>query len=136
MATYHQSHNTTSRASVGDTYDIAKIHAHSLNASAPNRVVGQTFRGRLEMLYVQVSSIVTAASLTMRLVRDATGDETLVPDVTATISTGIGTTTDGSVAFKIDAPYVDYADNDQYSVVLKTDDGTVTLDSSTLVWSE
>jgi hypothetical protein len=133
----YSSHNTTSRASVGSaSFDTAKSHQHDLNSAAPNRVGGQTFRGWFRLLIVQVSSISTAATLTIRVSRDSGGDEMLIPDTTATIATGATTTTDGSAAFQIDVPYVDISDNDAYYVLFKTDDGTVTVDSSTFVWSD
>ena len=60
----------------------------------------------------------------------------IVPDVTATISTGVTTATDGSVAIDIDVPYVEPNNTDSMYVIVKTDTGTVTLSESTFSWSD
>ena len=72
----------------------------------------------------------------MRVSRDSNGDEMIVPDVTATISTGVTTAADGSVAIDIDVPYAEPNNTDSMYVLVKTDTGTVTLSESTFSWSD
>jgi len=128
---------TTDRTGVGTSFDKTKAHLHNLNAGSPTKVSGQTFVGRLGTLFIHVSSIASsAAALTVRVSRDSDGDEMIVPDVTATISTGVTTATDGSVAIDIDVPYVEPNNTDSMYVIVKTDTGTVTLSESTFSWSD
>ena len=75
----------------------------------------------------------------MRLCLDAAGDECIIPDTAATIAVGIGTATDGSVAYKVDAPFAQVLSppgNGNLYLFVKGASGTLTLDRSTLTWSE
>lgn len=130
------SFNSTSRSSVGTAFDAAKSHTHVMNAADPRRVSGETFRGWFRTVVVQLSSISTAATLTLRICRDSAGDEIIVPDTDATIVTGVATATDGAIAYKIDIPYVDHADNDSYYLFFKVNAGSVTVDSSNFSWTD
>lgn len=130
----YASYNDTARASVGTSYDAAKVHAHAMNTNSARNT--ETFIGWLQLLVVQVSNISSATTLTVRVCRDAAGDEMVVPDVTATISTGITTATDGSIAVSVDAPYVNHTNADDLYVFFKTDAGTVTVDSTNFSWTE
>lgn len=139
MATrIYASYNDTAVASVGTSYAAAKVHVHALN-DVPRRGSNDTFIGWLQMLNIHMSSLAGGtppSTLTIRVCRDATGDVTVVPDVTATISTGITDSTDGSVAFLIDAPYVYPSAADDFYVFFKVDSGTATIDSSNFSWTE
>ncbi|MDF1699551.1 MAG: hypothetical protein P1V36_00125 [Planctomycetota bacterium] len=134
MAVYGTT-DDTDRASVGTSFDAAKSHEHALN-TASLKPTNSKFSGKLSGLFVQVSSISSAASITVRLTRDSGGDEMVVPDTTATLSTGITTATDGSAVYKIDVDWVDPADVDSLFLFVKTDAGTVTLDRSVLTWTD
>ena len=127
---------TTDRTSVGTSFDTAKNHLHNLNAGSPTRVSGQKFVGRLGTLFIHLTSISSATKLTVRVSRDSDGDEMIVPDVTATIATGVTTAADGSVAIDIDVPYAEPNNTDSMYVITKTDTGTVTLSESTFSWSD
>lgn len=137
---YHYESDTTSRASIGTTYDKTKGHSYNLLANRPQFQQNVNWRGRLEGLNIQVNTIAGgAASLTMRICSDADGDVVLVPDTTATISTGITTATSGSVAFKVDVPLqlpVGGPGAGTLYLFVKVDVGTVTMGSSQLSWSE
>lgn len=137
---YHYEDDGTARAAVGTTYDVAKGHSYDLLANRPQFQQNVNWRGRLEGLAIKVSSIALGATqLTMRLCADAAGDVILVPDTTATISTGITTATAGNVAYKIDVPVqlpVGGPGAGTIYLFIKTDAGTVTLDASQLSWSE
>ena len=128
---------TTDRTSVGTSFDKTKNHLHNLNAGHPTRISGQKFVGRLGTLFIHVTSIASsAAKLTVRVSRDSDGDELVMPDVDATIATGVTTATDGSVAIDINVPYVEPNNTDSMYVMMKTDAGTVTLSESTFTWSD
>jgi len=75
-----------------------------------------------------------ATSLTIRATSDAAGQLIIVPDTTATISTGITTATAGGVVLKID---VDYraAESDFY-VHFKTNAGTCNVKVLEVAWEE
>jgi hypothetical protein len=124
--------------SLTNAFVAAEVHAHSMNASHPSRVAGLTFRGKLSSLIAQVSSIAGgAATLTLRITQDAAGDISVIPDVTATIATGVATATDGSVAFSFpDLAWKDPDGKDLLYVWLKTDAGTATLDSTDIGWTD
>ena len=127
--------NTTSTASIGTSFDKTKAHLHNLNGADPKRVSGQTFRGVLGAILVDVAAISTAATLTIRLTRDADGDKCIIPDVSADLAVGVTTATEGSAVFKMDIPYVDVSGLDTLYLMVKTDAGTVTLAASSITWA-
>jgi hypothetical protein len=60
----------------------------------------------LRTLYVKVDDIAGGAtSLSVKLTRDLAGDEAVVGEVTATITTGVTTATDGAITVAIDFAY-------------------------------
>jgi hypothetical protein len=123
--------DTTAIASVGTTYDTAKKHTLTLG-SYP---AGSPFRGRLEALTIQVSSISSATELAFQMTTDADGDLTIASGVGGDLTAGITTATDGAVTYVLD--FVQAAPvNDIVYVFYKTDAGTVTIDSITITWSE
>ena len=72
-----------------------------------------------------VNTISGAASLVVRLTRDAAGDECITPSFSSTISTGIGTAADGTIV-------VDYSrqliiPSSSIYVFVATDAGTANL---------
>lgn len=125
-------HNSAHPVSLSATaaYSTAVRHNLELNFDQ-NNVVGSTMatgRGvaRLGGLYVFVTTIAGGAtSLTIRLCRDAAGDQPVIPDTTSTISTGVTTATSGCCTFKIDLPYVH--SDDSLFCFIKTNAGTCTV---------
>ena len=96
---------------------------------------GKAFRGYVALITAQISSIASsAATLTLRICRDATGDEMVVSDVDNTMSTGITTATDGTAQWNL-GTYVGLASGDDLHCFLKTDTGTVTCDFLEIMWS-
>lgn len=123
--------DTTAIAAVGTTYATAKKHTLTLG-SYP---AGSPFRGRLEALTIQVSSISSATELAFQMTTDADGDLTIASGVGGDLTAGITTATDGAVTYVLD--FVQAAPvNDIVYVFYKTDAGTVTIDSITITWSE
>ena len=92
-------------------------------------------RARLSAIYIQVDTIAAGAtSLTVRATSDASGQLIIVPDTTATISTGITTATAGGVVLKID---VDYKSSDSnFFVHFKTNAGTCNVKAVEVAWEE
>jgi len=89
---------------------------------------------RLGTLNIRFNTIVTAASVTMRLTRDLAGDDIVFGDTTATISTGVTTAASGNVTFKIDSLY-GHTDDNLYCF-WKLDAGTATVDQIIVNWEE
>ena len=89
---------------------------------------------RLGTLNIRFNTIVTAASVTMRLTRDLAGDDIVFGDTTATISTGVTTAASGNVTFKIDSLY-GHTDDNLYCF-WKLDAGTATVDQIVVNWEE
>jgi hypothetical protein len=89
---------------------------------------------RLGTLNIRLNTIVTAASVTMRLTRDLAGDDIAFGDTTATISTGVTTAASGNVTFKIDSLYGNTDDN--LYCFWKLDAGTATVDQIVVNWEE
>ena len=60
----------------------------------------------LGALYLHVDTIAGAPTgITVRLTRDAAGDNAVIGDTTATLSLGVTTATAGNVTYKLDVPY-------------------------------
>lgn len=122
-----------------NAYAAAARHNLELNADQ-NNVVGSTSasgRGvaRLSGLYVFVNTIAAGATqLTVRLTRDLNGDIPVIPDTTATITTGVTTATSGSCVYKIDVDYL-HSDDNIYCWI-KTNAGTCTVYRLELTWEE
>lgn len=127
----------TDVTSVGTSFSASKLHSHVLT-DIP--ALSSGFAGerciRLEGIHVAVKSISSATTLTILLSIDPEGDQQLVPATTATISTGVTTTSKGCVAIKCDIPlFTLYTTNTIY-IFFKTDAGTVTVDASCISYSE
>jgi len=92
-------------------------------------------RARLSAIYVQVDTIAAGATgLTVRATSDAAGQLIIVPDTSATFSTGITTATAGGVVLKIDVDYK-AAESDFY-VHFKTNAGTCNVKVLEVTWEE
>lgn len=92
-------------------------------------------RARLSAIYVQVDTIAAGATtLTIRATSDAAGQLIIVPDTTATISTGITTATAGGVVLKIDVDYK--ASDSNFYVHFKTNAGTCNVKVVEVAWEE
>jgi len=106
-----------------------------LYANSPGLVGNSKGIARLQALYVHVNTIAAGCtSLTVRLTRDAAGNEPFIGDTTATLSTGITTATQGAITVKIDVDYV-HTDANLY-VHFKTNSATCTVDQVELTWEE
>lgn len=90
---------------------------------------------RISALYVRVDTIAAGAtSLTIRLTRDAAGNDIIIPDTSSAFSTGITTATTGGVVFKVD---VDYKHTDSIAFLhFRTNLGTCAVREIQLLWEE
>lgn len=110
-------------------------HNVPLSADSPN-LSGRYRTARLSALFIKVDTIAAGATqITMRITRDAAGDDTIIPDTTATLSTGITTATEGAVTYKIDIDYKHLADDNLW-VHMKTNLGTCNVKRVELFWEE
>jgi hypothetical protein len=100
----------------------------------PTKTPASPVRARLSAIYIQVDTIVTATSLTVRATSDAAGDLIIVPDTTATLSTGITTAVRGGVVLKIDVDYK--ASDSNFYVHFRTNAGTCNVKVVEVAWEE
>tara|TARA_Y100001938_G_scaffold150489_1_gene241651 strand:+ start:1767 stop:2177 length:411 start_codon:yes stop_codon:yes gene_type:complete len=125
-----KSTDTTQKTSVGNSYDAAKKATLVLNMPS-----GFPLNFHLEGLWVQMSSLNSSPTkLTIKISKDANGDECIVTGTESTIETGVTTATDGSCVYKIDLDYV-FSSSSVY-VFFKTDTGTVSVDAVELTYNE
>lgn len=121
--------DSTQKTSVGTAYATAK--KATLPLQMPS---GFPLNFHLEGLFVQVSSISSATKLTVKITTDSGGDEAIVTSTESDLDVGVTTSSDGSAIFKIDLDYVfDAAD---IYCFIKTDAGSVSVDSVTLTYHE
>ena len=129
----HVGKSTTSQ-SVDTTFGTGKRHTLALRPGG-NAAASTRRQGTLGALYVYLDTIVTAATVTVRVTRDAAGDECLMPDTASTIYTGVSTAADGSAVFDLDIPFALLSQDEVY-VFLKLDAGTATWGEASLTWQE
>jgi D-alanyl-D-alanine carboxypeptidase len=92
-------------------------------------------RARLSAIYVQVDTIAAGATgLTVRATSDAAGQLIIVPDTSATFSTGITTATAGGIVLKVDVDYK--ASDSDFYVHFKTNAGTCNVKVVEVAWEE
>ena len=99
-----------------------------------SKTAASPVRARLSAIYIQVDTIVGATSLTFRATADPAGNDIIVPDTTATISTGITTATTGGCVAKIDVNYKASASN--FYVHFRTNAGTCNVKVVEVTWEE
>ena len=95
--------------------------------------VGGKFGVKISGIYIHVHTLAGSPAPTSLIVRvspDATADEILVPDTTATISTGYTTATRGGVVYKVDVDA--FLLNENIFVTVKTNQGTANLKNVTI----
>ena len=134
----HASQVTTTTA-ITNAYGTAR--AHNLTASFPTfQQSSPRWIGILETLGVNVQGIAGGATkLTVRVTSDAAGNESILPDTEATIATGIGTATTGSVAFSAGVGMTNLNPTQTDTIIyvwVRTDAGTANVVQSTIDWRE
>ena len=120
------------------TYDVARRHALT-GLGGDSTVVQRAYF--LRTLYVQLDTIAGGATkLSVKLTRDLAGDQAVVGEVTATITTGVTTATEGNITVAIDFAYsfndVSNVTTDTLYLFWKTDAGTAQVRRIELVTEE
>lgn len=110
MAQLKNIHNSVHQLNTAATNAYAVARSHTITnlgkiygASSPSRM-----RYKLGTLYVKLDTLAglsATPTLTVRLTRDVNGNDTVVGDVTAAISLGVTTATEGAVTVQIDFTY-------------------------------
>ena len=119
-------------AAVGTAYATGKAATIALGMFPP----GSSFLGRLQSIIYHFSSLAGgAAAVTVRMTSDTAGDVMLLPDTTATITTGVTTATDGSAAYSVDLD-AGLDSGDTVYMMHKVNAGTATIDKIEIVWEE
>jgi len=126
--------NHTLSTAATTTYSTARRHPIPLNTN-PNLPTQPRASALLSALFVRVGSIAGGCtSLTVRITNDAAGDNSIIGDVTATLSTGVTTATTGTISVQLGVDWV-HPDDTLY-LFWKTDAGTCTVNLINLTWEE
>jgi len=116
------------------SYAVATGQADTTNESS-----SESFprKGTLSHIEFELSSISSAASITMFLTWDSAGDRPLTPAATQAITTGKTTAAKGGVIFNMGVPFnrPDDATAGKVYVVAKTDAGTASA-SARVFWTK
>jgi len=124
-------HNSAHAVNIQATTAYAVVRSHNLTKLGSD--VGQSANKRyfLRTLYIKLDTLSVGpapSTLTVRLTRDANGNDVVVGDVTASISTGVTTASEGAVTIAIDFAYshndITGAVVDNLHCFWKTDAGT------------
>ena len=117
----------TAATSIGTSYEAAKASTLVIKAADATTKITPVF------LRVLLTSVSSATKLTMRVTIDSGGDECILPDTQATISTGVTTAGDGMVGYSVNLPWLTTASAaETWYLIVKTDAGTVTVASADL----
>jgi hypothetical protein len=103
--------------------------------SPDNKPLGVTsYPLHISGVYIHVHAIAASATqLILRISPDATGDEAIVPDSTATIAVGYTTATQGGVVYKVDLDA--FLDSDTVYWTVKTNVGSCTVKDLKITFS-
>jgi len=129
--TGHFLHNSAHAVNIAATTAYAAARSHDITnlGTAGGGIVNRLYF--LRTLYVKLDTLAglsATPTFTMRLTRDSAGNDTVVGDVTASISLGVTTSTEGAVTVAIDFVYTHNSvsgviDNSLY-LFWKLDQGT------------
>jgi len=106
--TGHFLHNSAHAVNIAATTAYAAARSHDITnlGTAGGGIVNRLYF--LRTLYVKLDTLAglsATPTLTVRLCRDAAGNDTVVGDVTASISLGVTTATEGAITVAIDFVY-------------------------------
>ena len=105
--TGHFLNNSAHAVNIAATTAYAAARSHDLTSlgTPGGGILNRSYF--LRTLYIKLDTLSAdpPKTLTVRLTRDAAGNDTVVGDVTATISAGVTTTTEGAVTIAIDFAY-------------------------------
>lgn len=134
-------HVSQTTGTTGLTNAFGTARTHNLTLNLPSfQSTAKWWAGILETVNLHVHAIAGGCtSLTVRVTSDAAGNESILPDTVATIATGIGTGTTGSVAFSAGVGMTNRNPTQTTTTVyvwVKTNAGTCNLKDSTITWRE
>ena len=123
--------------SVGTGFGTGARATHDLREGATTWVAVERFRERIEGITVRVSAVGSATKITLKVCLDPLGDDIVVPDVEATIATGVTTATKGAVAYSVKLPLYQSATGEvgKLYLFLKAD-SACSVDKTTITWTE
>jgi len=106
--TGHFLHNSAHAVNIlaNTTYATARSHDITNLGTAGGGILNRAYY--LRTLYVKLDTIAgpsATPTLTVRLTRDSAGNDTVVGDVTASISLGVTTSSEGAITVAIDFVY-------------------------------
>jgi len=106
--TGHFLHNSAHAVNIAATTAYAAARSHDITnlGTAGGGILNRSYY--LRTLYVKLDTLAglsATPTLTVRLTRDTAGNDTVVGDVTASISLGVTTATEGAVTIAIDFVY-------------------------------
>lgn len=138
IISYFHVSQTTGTTALTSAFGTARAHNLTVNLPPP-QADAKTWTGFLETANVHVHDIVGATQLVVRVTSDAAGNESIIPDVTATIAVGIGAATTGSVAVSAGVGLTNRNPTQADTIVyvwVRTTAGTANLKESTITWRE
>jgi len=122
--------NSTPVSGIGTSFNVSQVFELDMGMFPDDA----PYRGYVSLIVAQVSSIAGGATtLTMRICRDATGDECIITDTTSQLFAGLTTATKGSACYSLNA-FASLEAADKVYVFLKTNSGTVTCDFVEITW--
>ncbi len=119
-------------AGISSSFNVAKVIAVDMDMFPPT----QAFRGYISMITVQLSNLSAVSkptTLTMRICRDATGDEMIITDTTSNIFYGLTDTSDGTAIFALNG-FTGLTDSDDLYCFVKVNQGSCDVDYFEIVW--
>jgi len=93
----------------------------------------QPFEGYLSLIVCQVSNISATTKITMRVCRDAEGDQMIITDTDSDLYRGLTTSSKGSAIFALNA-YVKVGGSPNLYAFLKSDTGSFDLDYIEMIY--
>lgn len=129
---YHRIPNTTS-LNLTNANAVARSYAVNLNAAQSSTVGNGTFRGFLNTITINFTTLVTAASVVVTVCKDAAGDQPIFAG-TINLQIGVTTATSGGGSVKLDIGT--YLTSPTVYYFFRTNAGTLTLTNCETTWTE
>ena len=108
----HFFHNSEHAVNIACTDAYSTARRHLIPVMEDTTILLKKYR--LGTLYIHVDTIAGAPTgITVRLCRDAAGNNPIIGDTTATLSLGVTTATEGGITIKIDSLYA-HTDSNLY----------------------
>lgn len=129
--------DVTEAKTLGTGFSTGAKHDHVLNWAGATD--GTHFFGVVNGVEILLTSAGSSTKATIRITKDEAGDVVIVPDVEATLVSGVTTAATKSAVYRVDLPIrqdLSPAGNKTLYLFVKVDAGTPTLAGSQIVWQE